>query len=82
MIPQIVSMDMARPHGRPIPYLRAWRDVKLITATELSEQADISRTALSRIEHGGNAAYSTIKKLADALGITTDELLSAPKRKA
>lgn len=81
MTPQTVRNAMGRPSGRPIPYLRAWRDAKLITATDLADRADVSRTALSRIEHGSNASYETIRKLATALGIAPEELLSKPTKR-
>ncbi|MGZ6387727.1 MAG: helix-turn-helix domain-containing protein [Ktedonobacterales bacterium] len=64
-----------RQNGRPIPYLRAWRDAKLVTAGELATKTGKSRAAISRIEHGGGALYPTIKDIAAALGISTDELL-------
>lgn len=72
----------ARPTGKPIPYLREWRDAKLMTAGELAERVERSRAAISRIEHGGSASYATIKAIASVLGVSTDELLyTAPSKK-
>lgn len=73
-----------RQNGRPVPYLRAWRDAKLISSGELAAKTGKSRAAISRIEHGGAALYATIKDIAAALDIPPDELLTVDpsKRKA
>ncbi len=51
--------------GRPLPYLKAWRIEKLMTQAEVV-----------RAERGDEAiSFANIRKLAEALGISTDELL-------
>lgn len=62
----------------PLPYLRAWRERKLLTRAALAEKSGVTESAIAKIE-GGHVAgvqFNTIHKLADALGITADQLIS------
>jgi transcriptional regulator with XRE-family HTH domain len=68
-----------RTRGRPLPHLRAWRDRKLLTQDELAEQSGVGRSTIARAEKGDEAVnYTNIRKLAKALNISPDELLSPP----
>lgn len=74
---------MAGNSGFTIPYLRAWRNHRIMSQKELAEKAGITEATVSRLETGGRVRYSTVAKLADALGITREQLLrSEPKRAA
>ncbi len=65
--------------GRRLPYLRAWRDKKLMAQHELAEKSGLARATIARAEKGHEGVnYANIRKIAAALGISTDELLSNP----
>jgi DNA-binding XRE family transcriptional regulator len=63
-----------------IPQLAEIRIARFITQGELSRLAKVSRAAISAIEAGGKANPETVRKLAEALGMTREELI-APKGK-
>ena len=47
-----------------------------ITQEKLAEMVDISTNFMSLIENGRNMSVETLVKIADALGVTVDYLLS------
>ena len=47
-----------------------------ITQEKLAEMVDISTNFMSLIENGRNMSVETLMKIADALGVTVDYLLS------
>ncbi len=55
--------------------LREWRQRRLLSQGELADKADVGTATIARIEAGQGARLSTLRKLADALEITPDELL-------
>jgi len=55
--------------------LREWRQRRLLSQEELADKADVGTATIARIEAGQGARLSTLRKLADALEITPDELL-------
>jgi transcriptional regulator with XRE-family HTH domain len=62
--------------GRPLPYLKAWRMHKLMTQAELTQRSRLARATVTRAERGDEiVSFANIRKLAEALGISTDELL-------
>jgi DNA-binding XRE family transcriptional regulator len=64
--------------GRPLPHLKAWRINKLMTQAQLIEKSGVARATVVRAERGSESvSFANIRKLAEALGITTDELLHA-----
>lgn len=67
---------------RPIPplFLREWRRLKALTQTELAERAGVTQGTVSFLEKPGHrqAHPSTIRKLADALGIKPEQLYWPP----
>lgn len=68
--------------GVTVPLLRAWREWKALEQTELGQRAGITATTISRLENGASARLGTIAKLADALGISREQLLhSQPDKK-
>jgi transcriptional regulator with XRE-family HTH domain len=62
--------------GKPFPAaLRRLRESKGWTAYRLAKESDVSQITLARLEAGGrDPQLSTLVKLADALGVTLDEL--------
>lgn len=62
--------------GRPLPYLQAWRLHRLMTQAELVEKTGLGRATVVRAERGHEiVTMANIRKLADALRITPDELV-------
>ena len=55
--------------------LRRWRQRRLLTQEELAEKAGVGVATIARIEAGQGARLSTLRKLAQALDVTADELL-------
>lgn len=61
--------------GVPLPYLRAWRQRKLMTQMQLAEAAGVNPSTERRAEKGDEVvSYANVKKLAAALGVSTDDL--------
>ena len=68
-----------RDQGRSILGRRIARTRKKhgLTQEELAEAADIGRVTISRLENGEQSPrYQTLKKLAEALGVDTAQLLT------
>jgi transcriptional regulator with XRE-family HTH domain len=59
-----------------LPYLKAWRNRRILTMRELSQLADVAEATIVNLEKGGVARQSTIKKLAKALNIAPEQLLN------
>jgi transcriptional regulator with XRE-family HTH domain len=55
--------------------LKPVRERRLLTQVELAEKAGVSRVAISRIESGGHARISTVRRLAEALNVEPEELI-------
>jgi transcriptional regulator with XRE-family HTH domain len=63
----------------PHIYLREWRDTMALTQKELAERTALQEVTISRIELGkARAQAGTRRKLAEALGINTADLLGPP----
>ena len=56
--------------------IRKTRLNSCITQEKLAEMVDISTNFMSLIENGRNMSVETLVKIADALGVTVDYLLS------
>lgn len=69
--------DISKNLGESLAYLRKARG---LTQEQLAKISGIPRTTLSHIESGeGNPSLTTLSKLALALGVPYEELLSAPR---
>lgn len=69
--------DISKNLGESLEYLRKARG---LTQDQLAKISGIPRTTLSHIESGeGNPSLTTLSKLALALGVPYEELLSAPR---
>jgi DNA-binding Xre family transcriptional regulator len=56
--------------------IRVWREHRGLTARDLAGKAAISAAYLSELETGKkDGSVSAIKKIADALGVTIDDLI-------
>lgn len=67
------------PYGVRLPYLRAWREYRLMTQGMLEEAtqhagAKVSRYTITRIEDGKVTRIETVKRLAAALDVTPEQL--------
>jgi transcriptional regulator with XRE-family HTH domain len=65
-----------RSHRPSLPYLPLWRTWKGYSQRELARQAHVARATITHLETArGNANYVTVAKLAQALGVTREQLL-------
>ena len=56
--------------------LRAVREMRKLSQSELAEQADLQSTAVSHFETGRRSpSFANLKALSDALKVTTDYLI-------
>jgi len=57
--------------------IKKWRTKKKLTQDALSKKADLPYTTLTKIESNviTKPAIQTVKKIADGLGITIDDLI-------
>lgn len=56
--------------------LRIWREFRQLTQTALAEASKVNRVQIADIEAGRKSgSIETVKKLAEALGVTLDELV-------
>lgn len=63
-----------RAVGVEVPHLKAWRIHRLMKQTELAEAAGVSRFTIVKGEHGERVSFDNVRKFAEALGISTDDL--------
>jgi Helix-turn-helix len=61
-----------------LPGVRYWRTRRLLLQRQLAEMAHLDIRSLQRIEAGGMAGLETAARLADALGVDSDDLLRQP----
>jgi DNA-binding XRE family transcriptional regulator len=65
-----------RRRGVPLPFLSAWRFKRLLTQQQLADLAGVQQHTIYRIEtRGDKAEFKTVRKIAEALQITPEELL-------
>ena len=66
--------------GNPV---RVWREYRRLTATALARRAKVSNAQLSTIENGtATGSVQTLRDIAEALGVTVDDLLPAASQEA
>lgn len=67
---------MGRGTGTRLPYLRAWREKRGYSLTALGDLSGVSRFSILALEQGKSGARNgTMRLLAEALGITREELI-------
>ena len=55
--------------------LKAWREYRGLSQYQLADRADVNRVQIIDIEKGkSNGSIATMKKLADALDVTLDDI--------
>ena len=60
----------------PLKRLREIRESQFLTQKELAQRSGVSRITIARLEGAGeDARFSTVKKLAAALGVEPRELV-------
>ena len=57
-----------------IPRLREWRETRALSQVELAELADLSSRSVAGYEAGAGARPSTVRRLAEVLGVEVTEL--------
>lgn len=67
--------DVVKANVRGDSLIKAWREHFGLTQTDLAEKAGMKQSALARLEKAGNPRTSTLKKLAEALNITVEQLI-------
>ena len=70
-------VDRLAGGGNPV---RVWREYRGLTVTALARRAKVSNARLSAMENGaavGSVPARTLRDIADALGVTVDDLLPA-----
>ncbi len=55
--------------------LRTLREERVLTVSELARQAGVSKNTISKAENGGSVYPSTVRKLAQALGVDPSDLV-------
>lgn len=67
--------DVVKANVRGDSLIKAWREYFGMTQTELAEKAGMKQSALARLEKSGSARTSTLKKLAEAMDISVEQLI-------
>jgi predicted transcriptional regulator len=67
--------EVVKANVRGDSLIKAWREYFGLTQIELAEKAGMKQSALARLEKSGNARTSTLKKLAEAMDITVEQLI-------
>lgn len=60
------------------PSLRYWRTQLAVPQRELAEMANVSINTVQRLEAGGDARLSTVRRLAQALEVQPAQLMAPP----
>lgn len=58
----------------PMSTIAAWRDYLRLTQTEVAERIGISQAAYAQIEASKRPRKATLQKVADAFGLTLEQL--------
>ena len=58
------------------PPVRVWRELRNLTQADLSRASGVNRVQIVEIEAGrSTGSVHTLRKLADALGVTVDDII-------
>ncbi len=66
---------MIVPNVVPLPGLKRQRILAALSQAQLAKRAGLQRGTVNRIENGGEAGVSALRKLSDALGVEPRELI-------
>ena len=67
------------PEGLAVKGLRYWRRRRALTQHDLAERSGVAQVTIARVETGSAARPSTVRRLAEALDVTVDQLLGEPE---
>jgi transcriptional regulator with XRE-family HTH domain len=67
-------------NGVPVPGLKMARLRQAMTQAQLAKAAGVATATVNRLETGSPAAPGTLRKLADALGVTPASLMEGGDR--
>lgn len=68
--------EVVKANARGDSLIKAWREYLNLTQAELASKAGMKQSALARLEtNTTNPRKSTLLKLAEALGVTVDQLI-------
>ncbi len=68
--------EVVKANVRGETLVKAWREYFKLTQKELGEKSGMKQSALARLENGNSKPRkSTLKKIAEALGIELDQLI-------
>lgn len=68
--------EVVKANVRGDSLIKAWREYLNLTQAELASKAGMKQSALARLEtNTTNPRKSTLLKLAEALGVTVDQLI-------
>jgi predicted transcriptional regulator len=68
--------EVVKANVRGESLIKAWREYFKLTQAELAIKAGMKQSALARLESGNaSSRKATLSKLAEALGITVEQLL-------
>jgi transcriptional regulator with XRE-family HTH domain len=74
---------MARSYSSwAVPSLRPIRLQKLLTQRDLAGRAQVDLSTIVRLEQGGTAQARTVRKLARALRVSTEALMTQPEEES
>jgi DNA-binding XRE family transcriptional regulator len=62
-------------YGVETPYLRLWREYRLLDKQELASRAHVTRNTIIAGEQGKPLRLTTVGKLAKALSVTRQQLV-------
>jgi DNA-binding XRE family transcriptional regulator len=73
---ELIPADQAQRMIAGESPLRVWREYRGLTQTALAQASSVNRVQIVNIETGDkNGSVETLRKLADVLGITIDDLI-------
>lgn len=71
LIPNEVVGGVLRDNQTP---MRAWREYLRLTQAEVAERLDITQAAYAQLETSARPRKSTLRRVADALGLAIEQL--------
>ncbi len=74
------SPSSGRTNGVPVPQLAILRKQAGLSQRTLAKRAGLGVQTISRLEHGANARYDTIERLAHVLQVSPARLIRSPRR--
>ena len=70
----LIPHDVVSATVDGVPPMKAWREYLSLTQAEIAERLGISQSALAQLELSANPRKSTLRRVAQALGVTVAQL--------